>query len=177
MKPLDDFIKSNPDRFDTEEPLSGHFDRFDERLNKTKGRETIKGWSMVLKIAAALILGLVLTYAVIRESGIAYRGLDYIASAAELRELREAERYYTRQVDMYYSKIENLRFENDKAQKQLILDELSDLDRQVISLKHDLMLNPEDERVVHAIISNYQIKLEFMDMIVTRTQESNFTIL
>ncbi|HEX2395283.1 MAG TPA: hypothetical protein VHI78_08055, partial [Bacteroidales bacterium] len=132
---------------------------------------------IVLKIAAIIVLGLILTYFAIRESSVVNRNIGYIISASEFPELREAERYYSMQMNAYYSKLENLRFENDMAQKKQILDELSDMDRQVMTLKHDLMQNPEDERVVHAIINYYQVKLEFMDMIITRTQESNHTIL
>jgi hypothetical protein len=177
MKPLDDFIKYNPERFDTEEPLNGHFDRFDERLEKTYRRKTGLGMSMVFKIAAAVILGLILTFTAFRESRLLNQSLDYIVSSPEYPELREAEQYYSMQMDLYYSRIENLRFGNDKDQKQQILDELSDMDRQVVTLKHDLKQNPEDERVMHAIINYYQVKLEFMDMIIARTQESFNTIL
>lgn len=175
--PLDDYIMSNPGRFDTEEPLAGHFDRFDEKLSRLPSSRTIKGWNMVMKIAAVIILGLVLAYGAFRESRFVSRSLNYMLSSENFPELKEAEQYYNFQMNAYYSKIENLRFENDIAQKQQILDELSFMDRQVMSLKHDLLQNPENERVVHAIINHYQVKLEFMDMIITRTEESNQTIL
>jgi hypothetical protein len=40
MKPLDGYIRKNPELFDADEPLSGHFDRFDERLEKAGRRKT-----------------------------------------------------------------------------------------------------------------------------------------
>jgi maltodextrin utilization protein YvdJ len=98
-------------------------------------------------------------------------------SAAEYPELIEAEKFYTNQLDQYYSKLQSLKFNNDKVQKKQILDELSDMDHQVKTMKRDLIQNPDDERIVHAIINFYQTKLEIMDMIITRTQEYSSTIL
>lgn len=177
MNPLDDLISSNPEHFNNEEPLPGHFLRFDQRLDKTFGKKPAVVRSMVLKIAVMLAVGLLLTYLAIRESEIISNRLGFSLAASKYPELIEAEKYYTLQMDMYYSKIRNLNFENDETQKKQILDELSNMDRQVTSLKHDLMINPENERVIHAIINYYQVKIEFMDMILTRTQQSNHTIL
>jgi hypothetical protein len=131
----------------------------------------------LLRIAAIVILGTVITYGAIREFSQFNRNLGYLISSNEYPELKEAELYYNNQLDVYYSKLENLRFDNDKIQKQLILDELSDMDRQVLTMKRDLRQNPDDERILHAIINCYQVKLELMDMIITRTQESINTIL
>lgn len=177
MKPLDDFIKSNAERFDTGEPLPGHFDRFDERLDRSYGNKRSLQWGLFMRIAAIVLIGMVLTFFAFRASQYVNRDLGYVVTAAAYPDLLEAEEYYSMQTDIYYSKIKNLRFENDKMQKKQILDELSAMDNQVKILKHDLIQNPENERVVNAIINFYQVKLEFMDMIITRTQNTNPTIL
>ena len=174
MKPLDGYIRKNPELFDTDEPLSGHFDRFDERLEKAGRRKT--GF-FIMKIAAAVILGMVISYAAVREFSFFDLNLEQVFAAAENPELKEAEQFYTMQLDLYYDKLDNLRFNNDKAQKQLILDELSYMDQQVRTMKRDLKQNPDDERIVHAIINYYQVKLELMDMVISRTEEFNNTIL
>jgi hypothetical protein len=177
MKPLDDFIKNHAERFDSEEPLPGHFDRFEQRLGKTFVNYRKWNMNLFVRIAAVVIFGLVLSYFALREFQNLNRDLNYMMSADVYPELIEAEEYFTMQMDLYYNKIENLKFENDKGQKKLIMDELSSMDSQVKVLKHDLLQNPDNERVVHALINFYQVKLEFMDMIITRTQETNPTIL
>jgi hypothetical protein len=177
MKPLDEYIRNNPERFDTDEPLNGHFDRFAERLERAGEPKFKKQLAVFLKIAAAVLLIAVISFAAFREFRFLNRNLGNIISANEYPELKEVERFYNVQLDQYYDKLQNLRFNNDKAQKQQVLDELSDMDRQVRTMKRDLMQNPDDERVVHAIINYYQVKLELMDMIITRIEESNNTIL
>jgi hypothetical protein len=51
------------------------------------------------------------------------------------------------------------------------------MDEQMQAMKHDLMQNPADERIVYAIINFYQVKLEMMDMIIARAQQTTNTIL
>ncbi len=93
------------------------------------------------------------------------------------QELNEAERFYSQQLSIYYSKIENLGFNNDKAEKKKVLQELSAMDEQVRAMKYDLKQNPDDERVMSAIINFYQVKIEMMDVIIARAQKTNTTIL
>ena len=40
-------------------------------------------------------------------------------------------------------------------------------------LQKDLNQNPCDERVINAIITYYQFKIEFMDQIITQTRKIN----
>jgi hypothetical protein len=177
MKPLDEFIRKNPDRFDTDEPLSGHFERFYEKLEFSVKKSSGSLVYTLMKIAAAVILCAMISYAAFREFRIINRNFSEIVTAANYPELNEAEHFYSEQLDIYYSKFKDLRFFNDDTQKQQMLDELSDMDKQVHMLKLDLMKNPEDERIVHAIINSYQVKIELMDLIITRTQESQSAIL
>jgi hypothetical protein len=177
MKPLDDYIRKNLDRFDSDEPLQGHFDRFSDKLDRTGSRTRDRSIGfIILRIAAILILASIITFGAIREFKI-FTWQSEQLSAAEYPELIEAEKFYTNQLDQYYSKLQSLKFNNDKVQKKQILDELSDMDHQVKTMKRDLIQNPDDERIVHAIINFYQTKLEIMDMIITRTQEYSSTIL
>jgi hypothetical protein len=176
MKLLDDYITENLNQFDKEEPLQGHFDRFDAKLSLLEKKKSSAGIT-ILRIAAAVILGLVISYAAIRE----YNFLDWNAknfvSATTYPELNEAEKYYSSQLIVYYSKIQDLRFNNDQTEKKQVMKELSEMDQQVQAMKRDLRQNPDDERIVNAIINFYQVKIELMDMIITRTQQSNNTIL
>jgi len=120
---------------------------------------------------------LVITYASVREFNIISGRLGKTGTGLTNTELIEAEQFYTSQLGLYYSKIENLRFNNDKTEKMQVLKELSDMDQQIKAMKQDLRQNPDDERIVHAIISFYQIKIELMDMIIARTKQTSNSIL
>jgi hypothetical protein len=177
MKPLDEYIRSNLDRFDTEEPLEGHFDRFTERLTQLEKRRFRQTGRVLLRIAAIVLIGLVISYAAIREFNLLKHGTDNIYSGSAGPELNEAEQFYTTQLNISYSKIQNLRFNNDQDEKKQVLQEFSEMDKQVRAMKQDLIQNPDDERIVHAIINFYQVKIEMMDMIIARTQQTTSSIL
>lgn len=177
MKTLDEFIKSNTGHFNEESPQDGHFDRFEEKLDRFDSRRSMKAKMFILKIAAALIIGLFISLAAYRTffNKPAQLSGDYVTNVDA--ELNEAENFYTSQLDQYKTKIQNLRFNNDQDEKKMVLSEFSEMDKQVRLMKEDLRQNPEDERVIHAIINLYQVKIEMMDMIISRTQQSTNSIL
>jgi hypothetical protein len=177
MKTIDDFIRENPGRFDLEQPPEGHLERFDSRLSVFVQRRQHHRRNLFLRVAAIFLLGAVITYAAIREFGTIINGNGNGYNTASAVELNEAELFYTKQLGIYYDKIQNLRFNNDATEKKKVLDELSEMDKQVQTMKQDLKQNPDDERVVHAIINFYQLKIEMMDMIIDRAQQTTNTIL
>ena len=177
MKPLDEFIRSNLDSLNSDEPLDGHFDRFTERLSQIEKSRISKPWIFLLKVASVLIIGFAVTYVAIHEFTILKNNTAGSFSGSATPELNEAIQYYSAQLDINYNKIQKLRFNNDQNEKKQVLEELSEMDKQVQSMKKDLRQNPDDERVVHAIINFYQVKIEMTDMIIARTQQATQSIL
>jgi len=82
----------------------------------------------------------------------------------------EADLYYTSQVDERYNEISSFNF-NDPEEKALLLDELKDLESYHQQLMKELEANPDDDRVVSAMIRHYQMKLEVMDQIITQLNQ------
>jgi len=56
-------------------------------------------------------------------------------------------------------------------EKAVLLDELNDLDAHHHQLMSDLKANPDDGRVINALIRHYQIKLEVMDQIIIQLNQ------
>jgi len=176
MKTLDEFIRGNPDQFNSEEPLDGHFERFNAKMNQLKTRRH-SYLIPLLRIAAIVLIGVVISYAAIREFKLLKLETTAIFSKTDDPELIEVEQFYTTQLNLAYRKIQNLAFNNDQDEKNQVLQELSEMDGLVQAMKKDLKQNPEDERIVHAIINFYQVKIELMDMIIARTQQSKSSML
>jgi hypothetical protein len=177
MKTLDDFMQLNTGHFNDEEPREGHFDRFEEKLDRFDRHRSLKAKMFILKIAAVLMIGLFVSLAAFRtyfNKPAQFSG-GYVTTVDA--ELNEAENFYTSQLNQYKTKIQSLRFNNDQDEKKMVLDEFSEMDKQVKLMKEDLKQNPEDERVIHAIINLYQVKIEMMDMIISRTQQTANSIL
>ncbi len=177
MKTIDDFIQQHGGMFDNEEPGPGHEERFRSRLNTLHSTRR-PGLKIVLfRIAAILVLGIVISYFAVKEFRLIDNQINNIVLDKPNQELNEAEKFYTSQLNIYYNKIQQLAFNNDKAEKKKVLQELSAMDEQVQAMKYDLKQNPDDERVMSAIINFYQVKIEMMDVIIARAQKINTTIL
>jgi len=175
MKPVDDFIRDNRELFNADDPPEGHLTRFYDKLQASGNSGRDRTISLLLKIAAVLVIGFFLSVTL-------YKGFSLYYSALEddnclNPELCEAEDYYSRQAESYYHRIEKMPFANDPQSHKEILKELRDMDTQVEGMKKDLKENPNDERIIHTIINFYQEKIDLMDLIIERTSVSTNAIL
>jgi hypothetical protein len=164
MSNLEDHIKARRELFDTEQPREGHEERFLQKLYSRPARRLQV--RHVLQIAASVAIlvtsGIVLIN--VKKSG------DKVARQEVPASVIEADIYYTSQMDARYEQIRNFNFE-DMEEKTLLLDELKDLDEYHQQLMNDLEANPDDDRVISAMIRHYQIKLEIMDQIILQLNQ------
>ncbi|MCK4464861.1 MAG: hypothetical protein KAU83_04045, partial [Bacteroidales bacterium] len=68
-------------------------------------------------------------------------------------------------VNLKYNELDQMDFESDSLQKEILLNELADMDLIYNNLKEELQTNPNDERIINAMIEHYQLKLEVMNHI------------
>lgn len=174
MTDIENYIHTQLEQFNTEEPPDGHYERFKEK-SALKNSKHVR--LTFLKIAALVLISLIISYAAFREFDIINYNIENLYIVNTNVELYEAEQFYNDQLALYYNKLQQLGFNNDMVEKSKILNELSEMDHQVQTLKSDLKLNPDDERVVHAIIYFYQVKLELMEVIISRLQQPSIAIL
>jgi hypothetical protein len=164
MMNLEDHIRALRESLDGEVPREGHEERFLQKLySRPVRRLQVRH---VLQIAASL--------AILITSGIVLVNLKKSGDKVALKEVPasviEADIYYTSQMDARYDQIRNFNFEN-MEEKTLLLDELKDLDKYHQQLMNDLEANPDDDRVINALIRHYQIKLEVMDQIIMQLNQ------
>jgi ankyrin repeat protein len=81
---------------------------------------------------------------------------------------REVENYYIHQVSLMENEIKSSIISNDTEQKKALMKELQSMDTVYIALQKDLKANPNDERVINAMIEHYQNKLDVMTFIVNQ---------
>jgi hypothetical protein len=79
---------------------------------------------------------------------------------------KEVENYYIHQVNLMEGEIVNIDLTNNLKQKTLLLNEMKSMDSVYVSLQKELKANPNDERIINAMIEHYQTKLEVMTFIV-----------
>jgi hypothetical protein len=68
------------------------------------------------------------------------------------------------------NEIVNVDVANNPLQKNELLKEMKSMDSVYVSLQKELKANPNDERIINAMIEHYQTKLEVMTYIVNQLQ-------
>lgn len=161
------------------EPMEGHFERFQAKLKAQEKRKVIS-FKLILKVAAAVIFVLLATnqafiYFSPENSGLFFSGNKSaeITLASVSPEYEEVEFYYTNAINVGLEQWYDLKNEGLISEEEQLLmdDEMKEFEELQKSLQSDLAANPQDERVINAMLEYYQTKLSLINMIVTKLQE------
>ena len=166
---LEKTIRENKSAFD-EEPLDGHFDRFESRLDKMHGKKK-PGWKTYLQIAAGLLLAVLLV-----NQGRMYlsKGEPEPVNLAQIApEYAEAEFYFTSSIDKGLAQWNRLFEEGhiSKEEQKMMVAEMEEFDKMKVELEVDLKANPNDERVINAMLEYYQAKLSVITLIIEKLED------
>jgi hypothetical protein len=168
MDKLEQHIRSRKGEFDSFEPAEGHFDRFAGKLHP--GRTSLfSRIPYAVKVAAVLLLvaaSSILIYEQVNQVHIKrdFAGLNDIS-----REFSDIESYYTSLINEKYRAIDDFTSDNPE-QNRILINELELMDNMFKSLQQDFQANPMDERIIHAMITHYELKLEIMGQILTQLE-------
>jgi len=87
-------------------------------------------------------------------------------------ELIEAEAYYSSQIDRKKDEVFRLTASNPEVRREIDM-EMVDLDRVFSELKKDLKDNADNEEVIEAMIQNYRLKLDILEVMLLQLNQSN----
>jgi hypothetical protein len=168
MSNIEKQIKEQRLLLDSDRPREGHEDRFLQKLERLPVRSPVRRIRFRHAIQVAASVAIILTSAIVLvrtdKSG------SKVAQQKIPAAVMEADIYYTSQVDARYNEIRDFDFD-DAEEKTVLLNELKDLESYHQQLMKDLEANPDDDRVVSALIRHYQLKLEVMDQIITQLNQ------
>jgi len=171
MNRLEQYIKSNRDAFEME-PQDGHFNRFNEKLENQVRRKKIFMFPQVLKIASVIVL-IIISSLWTYEKIFLNKDSEGLSLSDISPEYKEVEQFFVHEVNLKYKQINKTKLFSDSTQKLIVIQELSEMDSIYNSMKKDLKTNPDDERVINAMIEHYQLKLEIMNNILEQLQQIN----
>jgi hypothetical protein len=171
MKNIEDIIKNNREQFDYREPSEGHLDRFQQKLEEHNKKSRKFHWSVLMKAAAVGIL-VVLSSLWLYDNIYLDNQQQQIALQNVSPDVKEAQIYYSSLVEQKYERIKSFDFK-DEQQKKMLLKELQQMNETYDSIKQDLKANPDDPRVINALIRHYQMKLEVMNQILNQLHNIN----
>jgi hypothetical protein len=165
MKNIEDIIRDNRDLFEDQEPIEGHTERFNWKLEKRLHSGTVKR-SIVPYLLRAAVVTVLVTLSSLWTWDHFIRKDNGMSLGQVSPQYREVENYYVHQVSMMEGEIKNANFGDNPTQKTELEKELKNMDSTYVQLKKELKSNPNDERVINAMIEHYQTKLEVMSYIV-----------
>jgi hypothetical protein len=175
---IEELILNNLKELNDSEPLDGHFERFQAKLNRQNKKKTIT-FSLVWKVAAAVVFVLLavnqvnIYFSPDKQNEELVTNNSGFSLASVSPEYKEVEFYYTNAINVglnQWNKLEAGGFISE-TEKELMNTELSEFEVRFKNLQTDLAANPNDERVINAMLEYYQAKLEIINMIVNKLQE------
>lgn len=180
MKRIEDIIKKNQEAFDDHEPQSGHFERFQEKLEQSQdGVE--ESWfernNFILKIAAAILLFAAISTVIYTDtlSFVKNALTDQIVAAELPAEIVEVMHYYNVITDKKVSRIDELAISDKEATrvKQMAYVELKTLEEAKEDLEQEYAQNPNNERIMNALLLNQTKRAEILDKIINSLNQIN----
>jgi hypothetical protein len=170
MNNLENIMKENKALFMDQEPASGHVKRFEKKLNKQNNRKKIV--QLTYKISKVAAIGLLVLM-----SGLWAKNQFFVTDnqpmtlSAVGNDYKEIEMYYTSQISNKYQQLEESQLLSNEAYKDILLSEITEMDTIYLELQQELGANPNDERIVQAMIRHYHTKLQVINGILDRFQE------
>ena len=161
----DKIITENHDQFE-EEPKDGHFERFREKLNQQNSKRKKLHFSIFFKAAAIVIIILLSADLLVQYRNTKSTDKETVASKSDLG---EASFYYTSKINNGIRDLEKMAGEGIGSKQEIvqIKHELSEMDSLFVNLQKEYKTNPNDERIINAMIEYYQTKLDIVNTIKT----------
>jgi len=168
MKTIEEIIRQNRGFFEDKEPSDGHFERFNIKLEMRRQAKGVKR-SIVPYLLRAAVVTLLVTLSSLWTWDHFIRPENTRMTLGQVSvQYKEVENYYIHQVNMMEGEIMNVDLTSNPQQKELLLSEMKSMDSVYVSLQKELKANPNDERIINAMIEHYQTKLEVMTYIINQ---------
>lgn len=168
---LERLILNNRSALQEEEPLDGHFERFEARIRKNKKQVRIINFRTVLRIAAIVVFALL----AVNQARIYFfpEKQKTLSLGSISEEYREVEFYYTNAIQSGMNQWEKMKNEGliSAAEQEMMQKEQEEFDQMYQKLVEDLNANPNDERVINAMLEYYQARMNIITLIINKLQE------
>lgn len=161
---LEKIFKELESQFDIEEPNIGHFDRFKAKLNKEKKPSILFRLWPFIAIAASIIL----FFGVLLGKSFSNQGMELATVSSEMG---ETQNFFVATIKKELASIEKQR---NPETEQLITDgfqQLDILEKQYGKLTLELKESTADKRIIYAMISNFQQRIEVLQNLLIQIED------
>jgi hypothetical protein len=168
---LERLIFNNRNSIQDDEPPVGHFGRFEARLQKKAKPSGIINLRTVLRIAAIMVFALL----AVNQARIYLipEKKETLSLGSISEEYREVEFYYTNAIQLGMSQWEKYKNEGliSVSEQKMMQKEQEEFDLMYQKLIEDLKANPDDERVINAMLEYYEARMNVMSIIINKLKE------
>jgi len=170
---LEKYILDHRSQFDDQEPDPAIWDKIDTRKTPLI-RINWKDFAWKAAAVAAIFVASYYFHDYMSSRNKQSQMLSEITedSSPMVRELIEAEAYYSSIINLKKDEVFRLTASNPDVRHQIDM-EMVDLDRVYSELKADLNDNADNEEVIEAMIQNYRLKLEILEEMLHMLNQTN----
>lgn len=154
------------DQFDIEEPSLGHFDRFEAKLDNEFDKRT--KWNPRSWVWLAIAASVALLIGIWFGGHSAKQGLELADVSPQME---ETQNFF---VSTIKQEIESINLKRTDENQQIIEDafkQLNKLEENYDLLTIELEKSNEDKRIIYAMISNYQQRIEVLQTLLQQLDE------
>lgn len=168
---LEKLIIKNRHVLQDEEPLEGHFERFEVRLQKASKPTRKINFRPVFKFAAIVVFALLAGNQT--RIWLTPEKKETLSLGSISKEYREVEFYYTSAIQVGMDQWKKLSEEGlvSKTEQEMMQKEQQEFDSNYQRLLKELEANPDDERVINAMLEYYQARMNIINLIINKLQE------
>jgi septal ring factor EnvC (AmiA/AmiB activator) len=159
MSDLKKYLKENREIFDVYEPLDGHFERFEKRLNSIDaGKKTLKIKFITTLSAAAAILLIV-------AAGIWFFTNPGNNPEQYFSEFAETEIFYRRQIDEQLAAIRCKLDKADEETRNQLEEDLQSMTKDNSEFLEEIRNRKNEELAIYYLVEHYNASLETLRFI------------
>lgn len=157
--------------FDIEEPHSGHRERFFKKLEKETKEPENKGkvrklWAPIMGIAASFLLAFFLLGEVIAPTASA-KNTDLASISPEMKQTQE---FYTGLIQKELNALDAEKTPETEIIINDALKQMEKLEENYEALRKDLVDSGKDNRVIYAMIQNFQQRIDLLNNVLTQIE-------
>ena len=157
--------------FDIEEPHTGHKERFFKKLDKEiespeASNKVKRLWAPILGIAASFTLAFILLGGLLSPIDTAKN--SELASISP--EMKQTQEFYTGLITKELNAINAEKTPETEAIINDALLQMEKLEMNYENLKDDLIDSGKDNRVIHAMIQNFQQRIDLLNNVLTQIE-------
>lgn len=164
---IDQLFKDLEGSFDVQQAPKGHQHRFLDKLNQQPKKQSNTRPTIINILAIAAVLAVIVTI-----SGLFTNTTVTSADLASVSpEMEQTQSFFVSTINTELKKLQAFNTVESKVLVEDALQQLEVLEKQYDVLKVDLVESGNDQRVIYAMISNFQNRIALLEQVINKIEE------